>query len=238
MSSVVLCIEKVVASICLALLWVSGASADPNALNEERAALAASITVVSDYRDRGISLSDGDPALQVAISSRLSQDIGLTLQANTVSFDPKNSVELGASLGLQIADGEAAPVFYIEFYHYPGASGSDYLDLRFEIPVLTGSTSMLVAASYAPPIHDSNSFSSTYGSIEISHAIASSPWSIDFTAGIEDRRDYDTKLDWSLSISAELGSSSSVSIGFYDTKGAAPDEIGDPRLVGTLQFGF
>lgn len=109
-----------------------------------------SLAAVSDYRFRGVSLSDGEPALQPE----------LTLQHRSGAYanlwGSNTSPNDGADLEIDLTAGYAASLGALEvdvagiLYVYPGASSMNYAEAKLGAALPIGKASIGAELLYAP----------------------------------------------------------------------------------------
>jgi uncharacterized protein (TIGR02001 family) len=109
-----------------------------------------SLALVSDYRWRGVSLSDEDPSLQA--EATLSHEGGLWLWggANSVS-DENGDAELGLGAGWSTAFAGLDWSFGAIQYFYTGQDDLDYLELDLETARTFGAWTLAGGIEYIPP---------------------------------------------------------------------------------------
>ncbi len=113
------------------------------------------VGVVSDYRYRGYSLSDGDPALQAGGSAWHASGWYVTGYASSVAAigdgsGPTSDIELTAGVGWS---GEIAGWTLdlgLMGYGYPGARGVDYVELPVSVARSFGPASWTLGYAHAP----------------------------------------------------------------------------------------
>ena len=111
--------------------------------------LSATAALVSDYRWRGVSLSDGEPSQQFDLT--LSNDAGVWLWggANSVSESYGDS-ELGLGFGITRGFADIDWTFGVQRYAYPGASQLDYTQVGLSAVRALGPISLSAGVDYAP----------------------------------------------------------------------------------------
>lgn len=107
--------------------------------------------LVSDYRYRGTSLSNGHPALQVSAEV---ERAGLSL-SGFGSWVPKGggstAIELDATIGYRVAlSGELSLNGGFAWYDYPGARNCDYGEAAGSLAWKRGSTTVRAGLAFAP----------------------------------------------------------------------------------------
>lgn len=105
--------------------------------------------VTSDYRYRGLSLSDGKPAAQAQIGAELPSGLYATLWTSTLGGDSAEvdatagyAADLGSGLSLDVS---------ATFYAYPDSWSANALATNVELGANRGPVTLTAGASFAPP---------------------------------------------------------------------------------------
>jgi uncharacterized protein (TIGR02001 family) len=214
-------------------------------------ALSGEANMVSDYRDRGISLSDGNTALQV--NAEMETGNGWYL-GGFGSWTPhglaQGAVELSPSIGYRRSVADALTIDgSIGWYHYPDTSGSDYAEVLVALGWESGGTSAIAGGAWAPPqpaLVDSNGTigDNLYGFLAVEQSIAGTPISLTLGAGYEkgpfDGAARGGKLDWQLGAAilyGRLNLSASVT-GAWRSRNVSGKRRGERGLVVSLGQAF
>ena len=255
---------------CLALILLASAPAafaqdEPPPPQEESATgetapptgqgldLTAEISLLSDYRFRGVSRSDEDPS--VAASLGLVHDSGLYgglrftaidgnddfLRRNPAFADLGDAqVDLYAGMGGRLGDGFEydAGVQYYLFVDGPGAT--DYVEPYASLSYLIGPVYATAGAKYAPAQDALGGEDMLYLFGQVDVSIPFQPWSFSARIGRQDWRfgDYWT---WSLGVEHQFQveglPDTTVGLAYVDTSlGSAPGA--DAGLVASLRLSF
>lgn len=104
------------------------------------AELSGDIGVVSDYRFRGISLSDGQPAIQASLSLEAESGPYLGAWASTIrDRGSKTSAEVDLYAGYEVALSDAVSIDLVTtYYAYPSDGGSNYLEASATLKLSQG----------------------------------------------------------------------------------------------------
>src|SRR3954466_9614024 len=117
-----------------------------------KASVDAGVTLLSDYRFRGISRSGGDPALQGQLTLSLANGLyaggrGTTLKGVRALGDAE--LDLYAGYGATIASGTTLDAG-LTYYAFPGgAGGSDYAEPYVSLSHILGPVEATLGAKYA-----------------------------------------------------------------------------------------
>ena len=158
--------------------------------------LSASIELVSDYRFRGVSLSDRRPAIQAGAEYAHSSGLFAGVWGSS-GVDAEVDAYVGYS-------GRAAGLSYTVTaarYMYPGTSGLAYLELQSEIEAPLGPVTALFEVAYTPEQKNAvaNLYTATGASYEGPHGIT-------FVAKIgRENGAYRRKWDWEVAASRTFG---------------------------------
>lgn len=141
--------------LAVALLATSSAAAAAAAEPAARLSVEGSLAMVSDYRFRGISLSEGDPAVQGGATARHSSGLYVGAWGSTIGGDARyGSAELDLFAGWS---GEIAPALTLDgtiaYYAYPDGDDAlgkaEYLESTARLGRSLGPLEIAVGASYA-----------------------------------------------------------------------------------------
>ena len=181
------------------LLWLAVSPAAAQTVSGEA-------EIVSDYRYRGVSLSNGKPALQA--SAELDSGTGFYL-GGFGSWVPhgggSTAVELDASAGYRTTVAGITLDGGVSWYHYPGAADCDYAEAIATLSWERGNTGARGGVAWAPRqanLIDAAGTKSAnlYGFVGVEQAIAGTPISLTFDLGYEagafDGAARGGKLDW------------------------------------------
>lgn len=215
---------------------------------------SVAIDLLSDYRFRGISRSDEDPALQAAINVFPMRGLyagvrGTTLKG-TDSFRERDpafqdlgdvQLDLYAGYGAQLGRGfdvDAGLLYYV----FAGGDGpTDYVEPYASLSYLIGPVSATAGAKYAPEqraIGDEDMLY-LFGQVDVS--IPFRPWSFSLQAGRQDWGRFGSYWTWSAGVEHQLQieglPGAEIGLRYVDTD--LPSTSGqDAGLVASLGFRF
>ena len=223
----------------LALALCAGLAATPAAA--AAADWSGEIGVVSDYRYRGLSLSNGKPAVQGSLSLEHESGAYAELWASSLTGSGPSRAEVDATAGYAFSLTEELSLdVSATYYAYPGAAGANALELTGMLEASRGPVTASLGLSAAPPQRGTrNEFgarkTNLYAFAGASYELASLPVTVRTSIGYErgpwDMAERSGKWDWSLGGEADF---QRVRIGL-DIVGS---DAGDERLVGTLILAF
>jgi uncharacterized protein (TIGR02001 family) len=198
---------------------IAGAAAIVAILTPFSAAAQVSIggeaEILSDYRDRGVSLSDGLPALQASVEIKGG---GFHL-GGFGSWVPHHEgapgVELDASLGYRIAlDAQLSIDGRIDWYHYPRGADCDFGEVSATLEWEVDDSSASAGLAYAPRQRNllgeaGRRGSNLYGFASLAHTVAGTSLSLTaaggYESGVFDGAARGGKWDWRLGVTTTRG---------------------------------
>ena len=205
--------------------------------------------IVSQYRFRGIGLSDEKPALQGWVN--LNHDSGTYIGAWASSTDgfgelggSNLELDLYAGYKTEIADGVTVDGGLL-YYAYPGSTGGqfEFLEPYAKLGLAAGPASVTLGLAYAPSQDAIGGNDNIYLSADAALPLAGTPLALDAHVG---RSEGDTTLtpgggytDWSLGASTTWNALT-ARIAYVDTDisdfdavaaGATPDIIDDAVVL-------
>lgn len=182
----------------------------------------ANVALVSDYRFRGVSLSDETAAIQGGFD--LGFDSGFYVGTWASSIEPVGNSEM--ELDLYAGFGGETEAFSYDvgllLYDYPGASDAEYVEFYGSVGHTFGTLEGTFGVAYAPEQDNIGGDDNLYVYTEGSLPLGESGFSLSGTLGYETGAfgdpdgDGDDKLDWSLGISTTVAGLE-VSLSYVDT---------------------
>jgi uncharacterized protein (TIGR02001 family) len=201
--------------------------------------LELNISAVSDYRFRGISLSDKDPAFQPSIT--LSHESGLygSIWASTVAENDGSDIEVDYIIGFAPSFGGFDFDVNATYYAYPGAKDLNYWEFIGSVSHAVGPATVGFTFAYAPKQENYGDKRGLYYAIngELPLGGEESPFTLTGSFGIEDNAFYDKKRDWSVGIAADV-EGFNVGLAYVDTSRTGGDPLGKRGLVFSLSKAF
>lgn len=202
---------------------------------------SAEIGLVSDYRYRGLSLSDRKPALQASIGIEHDSGAYAELWGSSLGDEDASRAEVDATIGYAIDLSETLSAdISATYYAYPGAAEGNALEITGTIEAIRGPVTASVGLSLAPPqdgtrdelgVKRLNAYA--FGAVE--YALPSTPLSLRAAIGRErgpwDMASQSDKWDWSVGAGAELRN---VRVGL-DLIGS---NAGDETVAGSVALTF
>jgi uncharacterized protein (TIGR02001 family) len=191
--------------------------------------VTATITAVSDYRFRGLSLSDRDPALQGSVEVSHSSGFYVGTWGSTIkgtSADVEVDLYGGWRGKAGAIDLDAGAVAYV----YPGSSDFNYVEMLASTATTIGPAQLKLGAAYAPSQSNIGGADNVYFYGEASAGIPSTPVTVKAHVGHEDGSlagPTGKKWDWSIGADVVLDRFT-LGLSYVDTN---VDRLVDPAHV-------
>ncbi|SMF64016.1 TorF family putative porin [Allosphingosinicella indica] len=202
--------------------------------------VSAEAKIVSDYRFRGISRSDGDPSVQGSLTIGASSGFYAGAFGASLSDDPRYGnaeIDVYAGYATDIASGTRidAGVNYYAFPDSPALAGpTDYVETYARLSHQLGPVRATAGAAWAPSQDAIGGEDSLYLSAALDAGIPLTPWSLKGHVGrARGALDY---TDWSLGVDYALGP---IRLGaaYVDTSAGTVPRA-DATVVFSLGVGF
>jgi uncharacterized protein (TIGR02001 family) len=216
--------------------------------------ISGEIDLMSDYRFRGISRSDEDPAAQAGITIRHDSGLyigarGTTLGGNdrfrlrNPAFHDQGDVQMDlyAGYGRSLGGGFDLDGGLMYYAFAGGGGATDYAEPYASLSYLIGPVQLTGGAKYAPSQAATGHEDMIYlfGQVDIS--VPFRPWSFSVQAGRQDWGAYGSYWNWSVGARYHVRlpglPGGEIGLRYVDTN--LPSLPGqDPGLVATLELGF
>jgi uncharacterized protein (TIGR02001 family) len=170
---------------------------------EDETGFSFSLEGVSDYRFRGLSLSDRKPALQAGAEYAHQSGFFVGAWGSTIARYGGARQELDLYAGYA---GSAKGLDYrasVTRYLYPGGHGVNYVELNSEIEGAAGPALVALEVDYAPPQKNSAG-TNLYTGLRVSHEWTR-PKITAFVRGGRENGWYRNKWDWEVGVSHDRG---------------------------------
>lgn len=191
--------------------------------------LSANLGIVSDYRFRGISLSDRDPALQGGLDLE-GEHFFIGTWASTIADYEGAEVEVDVYAGIHGGSDSFGWTAGAYAYLYPGGADVNYVEGIASVETYVGPVTLGLEGSYAPEqdnVDVANQYLGAYARFERDDGFA-----LLARGGYEDGF-YDGKWDWELGASYTRGALT-ASLSYVDTNYGAEDEEGRLARAGIV----
>lgn len=196
--------------------------------------------IVSDYRFRGVSLSDKDFAFQPYLTVKHESGLYAGVWGSNITPNAGDDVEVDLYAGF--AGGDAVTYdIGATYYLYPGASGFNYVEFTGKLGTTVGPATVGAQVSYVPSQDNTANNDNIYVATNASIALPDSPISIVGSVGLEDGAftSGKSKLDWSLGLTAAVAGFT-VGASYVDTNRRTIFAANDAkaRVVFSVSYGF
>jgi len=161
-------------------------AADAPVAEESWLSLSGNVTLVSDYRWRGVSLSNEDAAIQGGISATTTPGFFLSMWGSSIANYGGATTEVDIYGGWSKTFGAVTPTVGIYGYLYPGGTGVDFYELYGSLGFGLGPVAFTTGINYAPNQNNIGGGHNTYLYIAPSFAIPGVPITIKGNLGYED----------------------------------------------------
>jgi uncharacterized protein (TIGR02001 family) len=238
-------VKLTAASIALCALSVSMpaiAAEEPAAEKEEATGpidVEATVTMVSDYRFRGVSLSDKDLALQAGINVSHESGAYVGFWGSTIAENTGSDLELDFLAGFSGGEAITYDIGAV-YYVYPGASSLNYIETVGKLGTTVGPAELGVQVAYAPKQSNLGDADNLYLATTASVGIPSTPFTLSGSFGYEDGAfagDRGNKLDWSAGISASFDALT-LGASYVDANRRSVFVTGDAKKTVVLSVGL
>jgi len=202
--------------------------------------LTGGIAVVSDYRFRGVSLSDEDFALQPTIT--VSHDSGFYagLWGSNLGKSLKPvygdiEIDLYAGWTKEVASGLTVDAALVYYYYPDGTGASDYFEPYFSLAQTFGPVTAKAGINWAPSqsATGNNNFTYLYGQLGV--AIPNTPITLTGRLGTQDLGPA-SYTEWAIGATATF-KAFTLGLQYTDTDlGGLPNV--DPGIVASISFAF
>ena len=218
---------------CATPAWAETAETSPSAPIDVEFSLAA----VTDYRYRGLSLSNKKPSLQASLTATHDTGLYAALWAATIADNGGADLENQIMLGYSGEGGGLAFDLAAAFYLYPGASADNYGELTARVSRAVGPAEVGATMSYAPVQANIGNVDNLYLGLDASIGLGASPLTLSGNIGVEDGAFGDQKLDWSLGLSGDAVGLT-FGVAYVDASRTSGDPQGSATLVGSISKTF
>lgn len=179
--------------------------------------ISGGVTGVSDYRFRGVSLSDKDIAIQPTLTVKHESGFYVGVWGSNLAENSGDDIEVDLYAGFSGGDAVTYDIG-ATYYVYPGVSSLNYFEFTGKLGTTVGPATIGGQVSYVPSQDNTGNTDNIYVATNASIALPDSPISIVGSVGIEDGAfsPGSSKLDWSLGLTANV-SGFTVGASYVDT---------------------
>ena len=196
-----------------------------------------SLAGVSDYRFRGISLSDKDPAFQPSFTVSHQSGFYASVWGSNVAENDGDDIEVDLIGGFATTVNDFDLDVNATYYVYPGAKELNYVEFIGTVSHAVGPATVGATFAFTPEQDDAAPKRGIYYALNGELPLGKSGISLTASFGIEDNAFYNQKRDWSLGVSGEvLGFS--VGAAYVDTAHTGGDPLGKAGIVVSISRAF
>lgn len=223
---------------------------------ESGVTVSANVSLVTDYRFRGVSLSGGDPAIQGGVDLALPAGFYVGTWASSIAGGGaygEMELDVYAGWSSQVAEGVTLDVGLL-YYLYPTERNADGIDDNVDyfepyasVATTFGPVEATLGIAYAWEQDSLGGTDNLYVYTDLGTAIPNTPISLNAHLGYTDGAlappllagtADDTGFDWSIGASATVLGSLEVGVSYIGVDGPSIDGFTDDAIVGTLSVSF
>jgi uncharacterized protein (TIGR02001 family) len=233
-------VRKMIISTCVLPMLAIATPAFAQAEKEEASGpidVEFSIAAVSDYRFRGVSLSNGKVAVQPSVTVTHESGFYGSLWGSNVADNGGDDIELDVTLGYEKEFGDITANVGGVGYFYPGASGLNYGEILGSLSTSVGKGTVGVNIAYAPKQDNIGDEDNLYWGATGSMPLGETPVSLNASIGVENGAFGDKKVDWSAGVDVELAGFT-AGVKYIDTARAAGIAKSGAKAVFSLSKTF
>lgn len=212
--------------------------------------ISGNVALVSDYRFRGVSFSDGDPALQGGIDIAHSSGFYVGTWGSTISGgSPYGELELDvyAGYGGEVADGVSFDVGLL-YYIYPTENeladvldvDTDYFEPYASVSGDLGPVSATLGVAYAWDQSSLGDEDNLYLYTDLESGIPDTGLTLTahlgYTDGVFATQADGSSIDWGVGASYAVTDSLSLGVNYVDTQGPAIEDFTDAGIFFTVGY--
>lgn len=212
--------------------------------------LSGNVALVTDYRFRGVSFSDGDPALQGGIDLAHSSGLYVGVWGSTISGGTEyGELELDIYGGWSgdLSDGLSFDIGLL-YYIYPTESelaeltgtDTDYFEPYASVSTTLGPVGATLGVAYAWEQDSLGGGDNFYIYTDFEAGIPDTPLTLTAHIGYTDgvfATDIDgSSLDWGLGASYAITDALSVGVNYVDTEGPDIEDFTDAGIFFTISY--
>ncbi len=199
--------------------------------------LSANTALVSDYRFRGISLSNKDIAIQGGFDLEHKSGFYVGAWASSIEEFAGAETELDIYGGYAGSFGDVSTDIGVLAYTFPGGNGVDYVELYGSLGRSFGSVDMTIGAAYVWDQDNVGGTDNIYVYLNGETPLGESGLSASGHIAYEDGAFGTNKWDWSLGLSYAISDRFSLGVSYIDTANVGTNEA-DAGVVASLSASF
>lgn len=201
--------------------------------------VSGEVGLATDYRFRGLSLSDKSPEVTASLSVEHQSGLYASAWASNVELGSgkADDLEVDWTVGFSRDVGAINVDVGGIYYSYLDAKDLNYVEVYGAVGTKVGPADVKLGVAYAPSQANIGNQDNTYVYVAGDVPLGDGPVSLHGTFGLENGAFGDNKKDWGLGLSVDLGSGLTGTVDYIDTA-HAQTAAGDPTVVASLKFGF
>lgn len=228
-----------VATAFSALLFSGVAQAQEQKSDSAPVTVSGEIGVVSDYRFRGVSLSNNDFAVQGGVTVSTRPGFYANVWASNIADYGGAKAEFDLTAGWSGAVGPLTADVNVVGYLYPNGEAVNYYEVAGSLSKEFGPLETKVGVAYSPTQDNIGGVDNTYVYGQANYAIKGTPVTLNARVGYEDGV-YNGKTDFA--VGAEVKKSAfTLGVSYITVNSDPADELGDlasDKVLFSLKAGF
>lgn len=164
--------------------------------------ISGNFALVSDYRFRGVSLSDEDIAPQGGFTINTAPGFFIGAWASSIESFNGAEAEVDLVAGYGRTFGDYTVTVGVTAYTYPGGRDTNYVEPYATVGATFGPLSTSVTAAYAPDQKNIGDTDNIYIVNNSSLALGDTPFTLNGSIGWEDGAFGNDRVSWTLGVSA------------------------------------
>ncbi len=229
------------AATAASLASISPAYAEETAAEEASASdfdLSGAVAVTSDYRFRGVSLSNKDIAVQPTVTLKHSSGLYVGAWGSNITPNAGDDIEVDLYGGISGGSGITYDVG-ATYYVYPSVSGLDYVETYGKLGTTLGPVQAGLQLYYVPEQTNTGNKDNVYVGGSLGAGLPGTPVTLNATMGYENGAFGNEKVDWSLGASAVV-KGFTLTAAYVDSNRDNVFALGDAKAgaVFTISYGF
>lgn len=201
--------------------------------------LSGELGVVSDYRFRGVSLSDNDFAVQGGLTLNTEMGFYSSVWASNIAEYGGAKTEIDVTGGWSGPVGPLTADVNVVGYFYPSGEGVNYYEVAGSLSKEFGPLGTKVGVAYSPKQDNIGGVDNTYVYGEANYAITGLPVTLNAHVGYEDGV-YSGKTDFAVGATVEYAPFT-LGVSYITVDSDPLDELGDlagDKVLFSLKAGF
>ena len=193
------------------------------------------LAAYSDYRFRGLTLSDKDFSIQPTLTATLASGFYASIFASNIAENPGDDIEIDLIAGFSKDIGKVNAGINATYYVYPGFSSINYVEFIGTLGTEVGPGEVGLTLGYSPKQDNIGDQDNVYVALNGSVPIKGTPFSLTGSVGYEDGAFGNKKKDWLLGVTADVAGFT-LGASYIDTKRGGP--LGDATAVFSISKDF